>query len=85
MEYACAFRCVAGCHGSYSVEDVIYHCPKCGELLEVQHDLEALKKTSPASWIRLFDERQRTNKWPYASGIWGKKEWVMPQLDDDCA
>jgi threonine synthase len=84
MEYACAFRCVAGCDGSYSVEDVIYHCPKCGELLEVQHDLEALKKTGTASWIRLFDERQRTNKWPYASGIWGKKEWVMPQLDDDC-
>jgi threonine synthase len=84
MEYACAFRCVAGCPGSYSVEDIIYHCPKCGELLEVQHDLEALKKSSPAGWIRLFDERQRTNKWPYASGIWGKKEWVMPGLDDDC-
>ena len=84
MDYSCAFRCVAGCQGSYPVEQVIYHCPKCGELLEVQHDLDALKKSSPAAWIRLFDERQRTNKWPYASGIWGKKEWVMPQLDDDC-
>lgn len=84
MEYAAAFRCVAGCHGSYSVEEVIYHCPKCGELLEVQHDLDALKKSSPAAWIRLFDERQRTNKWPYASGIWGKKEWVMPGLEDEC-
>ncbi|HKU37293.1 MAG TPA: threonine synthase [Polyangiales bacterium] len=84
MDYSCAFRCVAGCEGSYPVEQVIYHCPKCGELLEVQHDLAALKKSSPAAWIRLFDERQRTNKWPYASGIWGKKEWVMPQLDDDC-
>jgi threonine synthase len=84
MDYSCAFRCVAGCEGSYPVEQVIYHCPKCGELLEVQHDLAALKKSGPAAWIRLFDERQRTNKWPYASGIWGKKEWVMPQLDDDC-
>jgi threonine synthase len=84
MDYSCAFRCVAGCEGSYPVEQVIYHCPKCGELLEVQHDLTALKKSGPAGWIRLFDERQRTNKWPYASGIWGKKEWVMPQLDDDC-
>jgi threonine synthase len=84
MDYSCAFRCVAGCEGSHPIEQVIYHCPKCGELLEVQHDLTALKKSSPAAWIRLFDERQRTNKWPYASGIWGKKEWVMPQLDDDC-
>lgn len=84
MDYKCAFRCVAGCEGSYDIEDVIYHCPKCGELLEVQHDLEALKTRSPASWIRLFDERKSTNKWPYASGIWGKKEWVIPHLAEDC-
>jgi threonine synthase len=84
MDYSCAFRCVAGCEGRHPVEQVIYHCPKCGELLEVQHDLTALEQTSPAAWIRLFDERQRTNKWPYASGVWGKKEVVMPGLDDDC-
>ncbi len=84
MDYKCAFRCVAGCEGSYDVEQVIYHCPKCGELLEVQHDLEALKTRSPAAWVRLFDERKSSNRWPYASGIWGKKEWVMPGLEDDC-
>jgi threonine synthase len=84
MEYRCAFRCVAGCEGSYDVGQVIYHCPKCGELLEVGHDLDALKERSPAGWTRLFDERKSTNRWPYASGVWGKKEWVMPQLDDDC-
>jgi threonine synthase len=84
MDYRCAFRCVAGCEGSYDVEQVIYHCPKCGELLEVRHDLDALKERNAAAWTRLFDERKSTNRWPYASGIWGKKEWVMPQLDDDC-
>jgi threonine synthase len=84
MDYKCAFRCVAGCEGSYDIEQVIYHCPKCGELLEVQHDLEALKTRSPAAWIRLFDDRRSTNRWPYASGIWGKKEWVLPTLEDDC-
>jgi threonine synthase len=84
MEYQCAFRCVAGCEGSYDVEQVIYHCPKCGELLEVRHDLELLKQRSPAAWTRLFDERKSSNRWPYASGIWGKKEWVLPQLADDC-
>lgn len=84
MDYRCAFRCVAGCEGSYDVEQVIYHCPKCGELLEVRHDLDALKERNAAAWTRLFDERKSTNRWPYASGIWGKKEWVMPHLDDDC-
>jgi threonine synthase len=84
MEYRCAFRCVAGCEGSYDVEQVIYHCPKCGELLEVRHDLDALKQRSPGSWTKLFDERKSTNRWPYASGIWGKKEWVLPQLEDEC-
>jgi threonine synthase len=84
MNYACAFRCVAGCEGSYDVEEVIYRCPKCGELLEVRHDLSALKERNAAAWTRLFDERKSSNRWPYASGVWGKKEWVMPQLDDDC-
>jgi threonine synthase len=84
MDYRSAFRCVAGCEGSYDVEQVIYECPKCGELLEVGHDLQALKERSSSAWTRLFDERKSTNRWPYASGVWGKKEWVMPQLDDDC-
>src|ERR1700753_28317 len=84
MDYRCAFRCVAGCEGSYDVTQVIYHCPKCGELLEVRHDLEALKERSSSAWTRLFDERKSSNRWPYASGVWGKKEWVIPQLDDDC-
>jgi threonine synthase len=84
MDYRSAFRCVAGCEGSYDVTQVIYHCPKCGELLEVRHDLDALKERSSSAWTRLFDERKSSNRWPYASGVWGKKEWVSPQLDDDC-
>ena len=83
MEYSCSFRCVAGCEGSYDVEQVIYHCPKCGELLEVQHDLAALRKRSPAAWVKLFDERNGSSRWPYGSGVWGKKEWVIPHLADE--
>lgn len=83
MDYRCSFRCVAGCEGSYNVEQVIYRCPKCGELLEVQHDLDALKQRSAAAWIKLFDERSGTSRWPYGSGVWGKKEWVLPQVEDE--
>ncbi|MDD9933768.1 MAG: threonine synthase [Myxococcales bacterium] len=84
MEYSCAFRCIAGCEGSYDLEEVIYRCPKCGELLEVSHDQEALSRRSAPAWIKLFDDRAGSSKWPYASGVWGKKEWVIPHIDDDC-
>ena len=83
MDYRCSFRCVAGCEGSYDLEQVNYRCPKCGELLEVHHDLEALKQRSPSAWIKTFDERAGTSRWPYGSGVWGKKEWVVPHLADD--
>ncbi len=82
MDHRSAFRCVAGCTGSYDLEEVIYRCPQCGELLEVHHDLAALRSRSAATWMRLFDERAGTSKWPYASGVWGKKEWVLPGLSD---
>jgi threonine synthase len=52
-------------------------------LLDVTHDLEALKDRSPAEWTQLFDQRTRTNEWPYGSGVWGKKEWVCPQVDNE--
>jgi threonine synthase len=84
MEYRCSFQCVAGCEGSYPIEDVIYRCPKCGELLEVKHDLAALRSRSAAAWIKLFDERTGSSRWPYGSGVWGKKEWVIPHIADDC-
>lgn len=84
MEYSARFRCVAGCEGSYPLHEVIYRCPHCGELLEVRHDMDALRQRSPAAWIKLFSERNRTNEWPYASGVWGKKEWVAPDVPDDC-
>ena len=22
-------------------------------------------------------------RWPFGSGVWGKKEWVLPQIEDD--
>jgi threonine synthase len=50
MNYSASFRCVAGCSGSYPLDEVIYSCPECGELLEVQHDMEALKDRSGSAW-----------------------------------
>ncbi len=83
MGYASWFQCIAGCAGRFSPFEVIYRCPSCGSLLEVQHDVEALRSRSAAGWMKLFDERYRRNRWPFGSGIWGKKEWVLPQIEDD--
>jgi threonine synthase len=33
--------------------------------------------------MKLFEDRYKRTVWPYGSGVWGKKEWVAPQLDDD--
>jgi threonine synthase len=33
--------------------------------------------------MRLFDERYKRTAWPYGSGVWGKREWVMPMVSDD--
>ena len=63
--------------------EAIYTCPSCGGLLEVVHDMEALATRSGAAWKSLFDERYRLNQWPYGSGVWGKREWVMPEVADD--
>jgi threonine synthase len=83
MAYTASFRCVAGCPGSWPVTTVIYHCPTCGGLLEVQHDIAALKDRSASAWMKLFEQRYKTTQWPYGSGVWGKKEWVMPDLREE--
>ncbi len=82
MAYSAWFQCIRGCPGRYSPYEVIYNCPRCGALLEVAHDVEALKARSAAGWMKLLDERVRCNAWPYGSGVWGKKEWVLPDIDD---
>ena len=51
------FRCIAGCAGDYPLDEVIYRCPTCGDLLEVVHDLEALARAAPPRGCKLFDER----------------------------
>jgi len=83
MAYRAAFRCIAGCAGEHPLTIPIYRCQICGDLLEVAHDLTALRDRSPAAWMRLFDDRYKRTTWPYGSSVWGKKEWVAPHIRDD--
>lgn len=77
------FRCFAGCEGHHSIYDVIYRCPKCESLLEVYHDRKPLRDRNAYKWQQLFDSRASTTNWPYGSGVWGMREWVIPSLQDE--
>lgn len=82
MSYNAWFQCIAGCPARHPLNQIIYKCPDCGNLLEVQHDMDALKQTPAEEWKKLFDTRFRRTEWPYGSGVWGKKEMVNPNLDN---
>jgi threonine synthase len=83
MGYKAWFQCInEQCRATYPLDKIIYKCEQCGSLLEVAHDLKALSHRSAAAWIKLFDERYKSNQWPFGSGVWGKKEWVLPNIDD---
>ena len=77
------FRCFAGCEGKHSIYDVIYRCPKCDALLEVFHEREPLLEKNVRQWRQLFDSRASTTAWPYGSGVWSMREWVIPSLRDE--
>ena len=81
--YRAWFQCIAGCPGQYNLRQVMYRCPTCDNLLEVQHDLARLQQHPPEYWKQLFDSRFLRNQWPYGSSVWGKREIVCPEVEDE--
>lgn len=67
------------CQKEYPLNSVIYACPACGGLLDVQHALPQLKKTVTRE---LFNGRVGTFKAPYNSGVWRYKELIYPDVDE---
>ena len=58
--------------------DTVIYRARDGGLLDVEHDMAALARFDAAYWKKLFDSRIGTAKWPFGSGVWSKKEWVLP-------
>jgi threonine synthase len=82
MAYHAWFQCInEQCGQTYPLNRIVYQCQQCHSLLEVQHDLKALRQRSAAGWKNLFARRYMGNEWPYGSGVWGKKEWVLPNVE----
>jgi threonine synthase len=84
MSYNAWFQCInEECQAKYPLNSIVYDCERCGSLLEVTHDAQALAHRSGAAWMNLFENRYKSNQWPFGSGVWGKKEWVLPGISDD--
>ena len=80
--YRAWFQSLADPSERYPLDEVVYS-DRNGGLLEVVHDLGELRKTSAAEWRKKFEGRGHRNVWPYGSGVWGLKEWVLPEVEND--
>jgi len=84
MPYQAWFQCInEQCNERYPLNTIIYRCKTCDSLLEVRHDMQALAHRSGKAWMKLFEDRYKSTQWPYGSGVWGKKEWILPKIADD--
>jgi len=84
LPYKAWFQCInEECKTTYPLNSIIYRCKICGSLLEVQHDLRALSRRDAKAWMKLFEDRYKSTQWPYGSGVWGKKEWILPQINNE--
>lgn len=66
------------CGQRYPVSSVIFACEVCNGLLDVTHDLNALRSTVTR---QLFDSRLGSLEPPYNSGVWRFKELIYPDVD----
>src|SRR5437016_8429154 len=78
MTFRAWFECFAGCGVRYRLDQIVYRCESCDGLLEVRHDVDALKRRPAAEWRQLFDSRLGRS-----SGVWSRKEVVLPELPDE--
>ena len=83
MGYRAWFECFERCGERYPLTEVIYRCRRCGALLDVVHDVDALGDRTGAEWRDLFDSRWRNPGFMRGSGVWGKLEWIYPGMSPE--
>ena len=73
-------RCINGdCQGEFGIEERVYVCKRCGDLLEV----ERRAGKSDRSWLReVWADRRMSNKVRDRSGVWRFREF-LPFEDED--
>jgi threonine synthase len=82
MNFSAWFAAEDNPNERYPLTDVVYYS-QSGGLLEVEHDMDALRQVGADHWKSMFEQRWMRTEWPYGSGVWGKKEWVCPTVGND--
>lgn len=67
----------SGCRTKYALSDVLYNCPRCGGLLEVDYQWS---EANTAPWKEIWRERRMDNAPLEQSGVWRYRE-LLP-FDD---
>jgi len=75
------FKSISG-EDTYPLSEVVYR-GRDGSLLEVSHDRSAWKSRAPDEWKILFRAR-RSSFFPMdLSGVWSKRELVLPEIPEE--
>ena len=76
------YQCL-GCGRSHGIEELLYTCPECHQVLLLQDlDFERLKDISGTLWHRIFDYRKMLNI-PALKGIYRYHEFIGPMIPLD--
>ncbi len=61
------------CRRAYEISDILYRCPACGDLLEIQYRGQV---ENVESWKETFRLRRSSNYFPDRSGVWRFREML---------
>ncbi|MCU1291358.1 MAG: L-threonine synthase [Bryobacterales bacterium] len=67
----------SGCRAKFALSEVLYNCPRCGGLIEVDYEWN---EANTAPWKELWRERRMDNAPLEQSGVWRYRE-LLP-FDD---
>jgi len=78
MQYHCL-----SCDARHDIDELLYTCPACGEVLLLEDTgFARLKKTPPQEWRDIFDTRASTRR-PALRGIFRFYELMAPVLEEE--
>jgi len=81
VNFHAEFKSISG-EETYPLSQIVYRS-KNGSLLEVSHNVSAWKSRSPSEWKNLFQSRRASFAPADLSGVWSKRELVLPELPEE--
>ncbi|MFO7749015.1 MAG: threonine synthase [Desulfobacteraceae bacterium] len=73
------YRCL-GCSSEFSIEKLLYVCPRCGEVLLIEdRDFHELQQIPGEMWQKIFDYRKMVTI-PALKGIYRFHEFIGPNI-----